>query len=111
MKWRSVIITCLICLLPIIAGAFLWDRLPDKMAIHFNFNFEPDNFASKGFAVFGIPIILAALQMISCIIKEKSVLEHRKGIKAERVSIWIIPAITIIVQGIIIVYGMKSGVK
>ncbi|MBO5727943.1 MAG: DUF1648 domain-containing protein, partial [Oscillospiraceae bacterium] len=35
-KWKSMVITCGICLLSILLGVALWERLPDTMAIHFN---------------------------------------------------------------------------
>ena len=57
-KWKIFFITSAVCLLPILLGILLWDRLPDIMAIHFNIYGEADNFASKSFVVFGLPIIL-----------------------------------------------------
>ena len=48
-KWKTLIITGVIALLPILIGIFLWDKLPGQIAIHFNLNNEPDGFASKGF--------------------------------------------------------------
>ena len=50
-KWKSFIITSIVCLLPILLGISLWTKLPDTMAIHFNIYGDPDNFASKGFVV------------------------------------------------------------
>lgn len=61
-KWKSFIVTSFVCLLPILLGIALWENLPDTMAIHFNINNEPDNFASKGFVVFGLPFLMVILQ-------------------------------------------------
>ena len=55
-KWKSLIITTIVSLSPVILGIALWNLLPDSMAIHFNVYNEPDNFASKGFVVFGLPL-------------------------------------------------------
>ena len=71
-KWRTLLITCLICLLPIVLGIIWWESLPDTMAIHFNINNEPDNFASKGFVVFGMPVLMMLLQIICCFINKIS---------------------------------------
>ncbi len=103
---RRCIITCVICLLPILFGVLLWESLPDKMAIHFNLNNEPDNFASKGFTIFGLPLIMAGLQMFTCIINNANALKYGKRIKFERVAIWIIPVMAVAVQGVILAYGL-----
>ena len=65
-KWKIFIITSFVCLLPILFGVFMWDRLPETMAIHFNFYGEPDNFASKGFVVFALPFLMLFAQAVCC---------------------------------------------
>ena len=47
-KWKILVITSVVCLLPIIMGIAVWDKLPDTMAIHFNINNVADNFAPNG---------------------------------------------------------------
>lgn len=105
-KWRILIITCLVCLLPILLGIALWDKLPDTMAIHFNFNNVPDNFASKSFAVFGLPILMAFLQMFCCFVNDINAHKHGERKKFERATKWIIPIMTIILQIITLGYGL-----
>ena len=45
-KWkknkRFIILTSLITLLPVMAGIFLWQKLPDQMATHFDFQNVPN---------------------------------------------------------------------
>ena len=82
-KWKSLIITSLVCLLPILLGVGLWDKLPDTMAIHFNINNEPDNFASKGFVVFFMPVLMMFLQWISCVINDINAYKHGSRTKFE----------------------------
>ena len=59
------LITCAVCLLAILPGVAVWNALPESVALHFNFYNEPDNFASKEFAVFGLPALMVVLQMVS----------------------------------------------
>ena len=63
-KWRILIITCAVCLLPVLLGVALWSRLPDTMAIHFDMYNQPDNFASKSVVVFGLPAISFIIRII-----------------------------------------------
>ena len=95
-KWKSLIITCIVCLLPILLGIALWNYLPDSMAIHFNFYNKPDNFASKGFTVFGLPIFMAVLQIYCCVINDINAHKHGERKKFERATKWIIPIMAII---------------
>ena len=57
---KTLIITSILTILPILIGVFFWNRLPDVMATHFGANNEANGFTSKAFAVFGLPLILLA---------------------------------------------------
>ena len=52
------IITSAVVLCPILIGIMLWNRLPDEMAVRFSSNNEVLSYSSKGFVIFGIPIML-----------------------------------------------------
>lgn len=105
-KWRSLIVTCMVCLLPILLGVALWNDLPDRIAVHFDINNNPDNFASKGFAVFGIPFLMMLLQIICCIINDINARKHGERKKLERATKWIIPCMTVVLQIITLGYSL-----
>lgn len=105
-KWKSLIITCIVCLLPILLGLALWEKLPDTMAIHFNINNEPDNFASKGFVVFGFPLLMVLLQAFCCFINDINAHKHGERKKFEMATKWIIPIMSIILQIVTLGYGL-----
>ena len=44
---KTMIITSIIILLPIVAGVVLWDQLPDQIATHFGANGQPDGWSPK----------------------------------------------------------------
>lgn len=105
-KWKSLILTSLFCLLPILLGLVLWNDLPDTLAIHFNMYNEPDNFASKGFVVFALPFLMMVLQSFCCVINDINSAKHGKRIKFERVTKWILPVLTLVLQIITLGYGL-----
>ena len=105
-KWKTLIITSVICLMPILMGVCLWNELPEIMAIHFDINNNPDNFASKGFVVFGLPCIMALLQLVCCFINDINAAKHGERKKFERATKWIIPVMTIILQIVTIGYAL-----
>ena len=90
----SIILTTIITLLPILAGLLLWDQLPDQVAIHFNAAGEPDNWAGRGFAVLGMPAIIAALHLV-CIFITSADPKH-KNITGKMLwlTLWVCPFIS-----------------
>ena len=58
---KTLVITSIVTILPMLIGIMCWNRLPDMMATHFGINNEANGFSSKAFAVFGIPAFLLAV--------------------------------------------------
>lgn len=108
-KKKIFFITSIICLLPIIAGLILWNRLPESVPIHFDIYNNPDNFAPKWFAVFGLPLLMVLLQGICCIINDVNAAKHGERVKFERATKWIIPIMTVVLCAITYIYAL--GVK
>ncbi len=106
MKWKIWIVTSIVCLLPILLGIVLWDRLPEIMAIHFDINNNPDNFASKAFVVFGLPLLMVLLQTVCCVINDINAYKHGDRKKFETVTKWIIPVMSIVLQIATLGYGL-----
>ena len=108
-KWKILIITCMVCLLPVLFGLALWNQLPDSLAIHFNVYNQPDNFAHKGVVVFALPAMMAVLQMICCIVSDINAAKHG-GKKFETVAKWIVPVVAIVVHVATLLYGIGVAV-
>lgn len=106
-KWRIFIITSLVCLLPILFGLSMWERLPETVAIHFDIYGNPDNFTSKTFAVFGLPMLMVVLQAFCCFVNDINA--HKKGenVKFIKVAKWIIPVMTCVLY--VITLGVALG--
>ena len=58
------LITGAITLLPIFLGLLLWNRLPDRMPTHFGVDGAADGWSGKGFAVFGIPVMMLFFHIV-----------------------------------------------
>lgn len=105
-KLKSFIVTAIVCLLPVLIGISLWEKLPDTMAIHFNMYGEPDDFASKAFVVFAIPLLMVILQAVCCVINDINAYKHGDRVKFVTVTKWIIPLLTVALQIITFGYGL-----
>ena len=105
-KWNILIITCILTLLPILFGISVWNQLPEQIAIHFDIHNQPDNYASKAFAVFGLPIIMLAFQVFCCLMTDFGVQRFSENKKMEQLSKWMIPAVTVVLYFITIGYSL-----
>ncbi len=98
MKWKILIISSVVCLLPILLGLAMWNSLPDAIAIHFDFYGNPDNYAKKGFVVFGLPALMVVLQAFCCFVNDLNAHKFGERKKFEMATKWIIPAMSIVLQ-------------
>lgn len=62
---KMLFLTSLIIFIPMIVGLVLWNKLPEEIPVHFNTDGEPDNWESKSFAVFFIPLFLWVVHLLT----------------------------------------------
>ena len=93
---RTLIISSLVLLIPVIVGLLLWDQLPDSMPFHWNIRGEVDGWASKTTAVFGMPALMLAMQwlcLFACTADPKYKNYNPKMLK---MVLWVCPGIGLI---------------
>ena len=91
---KSLILTSLLILLPIPVGLLLWNRFPETMAIHWGFTGEADGYASVGFAVFGLPLIMLAVHWVCVLFTAMDKGNKNRNQKMFRIVLWTIPIIS-----------------
>jgi len=104
---KTLILTTVLCLLPILLGLALYDQLPDMVPIHFDMKGTPDNYAPKAVAVFCLPLLMAALNAI-CHIgmrKDKRTMEASPKILLQ-LTFWIPAVLSLILMPITLFMGM-----
>lgn len=93
---KTLIITSLVLLIPVIVGLLLWNRLPDPMPSHWNIHGEVDSWSSKAFMVFGIPALMLVLQWV-CIFASMADPKYQNyNPKMIKLMFWICPAIGLV---------------
>lgn len=108
-KWL-MLVTSVIIVLPILAGALLWDKLPEQVPYHWGINGEVDGWASKPVAVFVLPLVMLAVQWL-CVLatgldpKAKNVATG----KMMGIVLWIIPVLNLFLH--VMVYLAAFGRK
>ena len=103
---RTLIITSIVTILPILIGVFLWNRLPDVMATHFGINNEANGFSSKVFAVFGLPLLLLALEWFGALVTSHDPKKQNISPKMFSFVLWIIPAVSLFCASMIYPYNL-----
>lgn len=97
-----------VMLVHVAVGVVYWDRLPERIATHFDFHNEPDGWTGKAFTVFGMPLILLALHGLCLVVS--SLPGHALGnvsVKVQRMVYAIIPATSLLMT--VTVYGYALG--
>ena len=93
-NWKLLTITSVVILLPVLAGVILWEKLPDRMPGHWNAAGEIDGWSSKGFAVFGMPLIMLAMQWLCVVGTMADPKKDRHSGKILHLIFWLIPVIS-----------------
>lgn len=100
-----------LCLLPTLAGVLLWDALPARIATHFDFSGTADGWASKGYAVFFLPAMIAALAAlclwgISC---DKTA--HRQSHALQTFVLWFMPVLSCFLMALIYLAALGYALR
>lgn len=93
---KTIIITSVVTLLPILAGVILWDKLPETMATHFGTNNGADGFSSKAFAVFGLPLVLLGVHLLCAFVTAADPRKKNISPKMYSLVLWLAPVISLI---------------
>lgn len=107
---KTLIITTLVMLIPMLVGLILWSRLPEQVPIHFNAAGDADDYSSRAFAVFGMPCFLLAVHWVCALVSLKGdpKAANLEG-KPMTFVLWICPVMALTL--IVIVYGNALGME
>ena len=94
---RTLVASVACCCAPMLLGAALYPRLPDTMAVHFGIGDVPDSWAPKPIALFGIPLLIAALQAFACVASFRSMPHDRPRPRVFGLLFWLTPVLCCLV--------------
>lgn len=102
--------TSLWILLPILYGVFYYSQLPTTMAIHFDFNNQADGWAGRNWVVFGLPLMMLALQWFAVIITRLNATHKGSAPRLERVLYSIVPVLNLVLYVVTIQFNLGHEV-
>lgn len=109
-NWKILLETVFFCLYPMVLGALIYDTLPNQIPVHFDINNVPDNYASKGFALFGIPLIMAFFQIICCVATDVVDKNEKKAPKFNKIIIWVIPILCNVIYYMMLTFALGKEI-
>lgn len=110
MKNKTAILSTALCLLPIALAAAVYDELPQQIAIHFDGAGNPDNYASKAMAAFGIPLLLAAINLYSNFRVTRDTKVENASSTLRMLSKWLVPILSIILVPVTLFTAMGKQI-
>ena len=93
---KTLILTSIITLIPIIIGIILWSRLPEQIPTHFGMDGTPNGWSSKGFTVFGLPLFLLGVHLLGIGITSQDPKYENMSDKLFTLMLWICPMVSLI---------------
>lgn len=103
----SLIFGSILTISPSLAGILLWNRLPEKIATHFDQHNLANGWSSKPMAVFGIPFLLLLIHLFCVFFTAND--PKRKNINRRifTMVLWLVPVVSVITC--MSIYGLALG--
>lgn len=96
----KTVVSSVITLLPMLFGVIMWDKIPDEIVSHIGISGTPDAMSSKGFMVFGMPLVMLAVHLLCLFLSDKDPGHKKQPRKAIGIVFWIIPVASIFVNSL-----------
>lgn len=97
-----------LCLVAILPGIMVYDRLPEEIATHFGLDGAPNGYSSRLFAVVGLPLIVALVQTVYCI-TTNLFRKDKEMNRAEKVIRFLFPTGLYALQIFMLMYAMGKA--
>lgn len=108
---KLLVLTTIVCLLPIVAGVILYPQLPDQIATHWGFDNEPNGWSGKAFAVFGLPGLMAALNLILPLALAADPKNQNMSPVLLKICLWTMPVVSVLCSAMTLMYALGYEVN
>lgn len=107
---RTIIITSILTLLPVVFGLLKWNELPNPMPTHFGADGVADGWSDKSFAVFGLPLILLGAHLLCLFASKTDPKSKNYSEKLFGLIVWLVPVLSILINGAMYAYALGSAI-
>lgn len=107
MLTKTDIFATVLTLCAVIPGFVVYNKLPEKVATHFNISNEPDSYMPKLAAIVVLPVVLAIMEIVCCLITSTDKRTENSR-KANTMVRFIMPVLAFAIEGLIILYALEK---
>lgn len=108
---KTMILTSIVILAPIVVGLILWDKLPAEMATHFNENGVADGWSPKIWAIIGMPLFLLAVHWFCMAFTSVDPKKSNFSDKVITLVMWLCPVVSIVGNGATYLYALDNSIN
>ena len=99
---KGLIISSVICLLPIAMSAAVYHKLPEQVATHWGADGLPNGYMPRFWGAFGMPLLLAALNLLVWVALDNDPKRKNASPVVLNFGKWLIPFLSVAVQGFVL---------
>lgn len=103
-------LTSIVCLLPIILSLVVYNDLPERVVMQWDLEGNPNWYAHKAVAAFGIPLFFAAINIIASIMIHKDPKRESQSKIMLIISQWVIPVTSLIVVPVLLFMALGVSI-
>ena len=104
---KTLVLTGIITLIPMMIGLLLWNQLPERIATHFGSDGTPNGWSHRGFVVFGLPLFFLAMQVLGMGVTLADPKKNNINEKMIGMMLWFVPVISVLSE--LYIYGYALG--
>ncbi|MDO4976110.1 MAG: SdpI family protein [Eubacteriales bacterium] len=108
---RTLILTSVVCLIPIIVGLLLYDKIPAQIATHWDINGEANGWSSKFVGIVVFPGILFFINLLFPFLLKMDPKYNNVSNKVKSLLHWIIPIVCLFASTITLSAALGVNVK
>jgi len=103
-------LTSFLCLLPLVLSLVVYNDLPEQVAMQWNLSGNPNWYAHKAVAAFGMPVFFFVLNVFVALYMNNDPKRENTSKTLRAISDWILPVLSIIVVPIILFTAMGAEI-
>lgn len=93
---KELLLTAFVCLLPILAGAVLYPKLPEMMTTHWDMSGEANGWMPRAAAVFGLPLLILLIHLICFYAYTHDLRRGNTSAVLYTLMLWICPSLSLL---------------
>lgn len=108
---KTLVITSVICLLPMLFSAVVYGDLPEEVAVHWDGNGVANGYAHKALAAFGLPAFLLAVNLVCHLGMNSDPKRQGQSRAAAQLGKWCAPVLSLILVPVTLLIAMGAEIS